>query len=571
MSVLSSRARSVASRVQSRPARVVIAAIVVALIIAGSGAGFLLTRPGDSSNPAAVTASPTAGADATFAEGDIGAPLTLNPLLASTPSEQDLVPLLFRSLVRVDGSGRPQPELARSWSVSKDGLTYTFKLRADARWQDGQPITPADVLFTIRLIQSPGFTANPTLADFWRGIDVTIASSDSLTFHLVRPFSPFPTYLTFPILPKHIIGDVMAGDLATSAFSHAPVGSGPYQLASWDQTKGVITLKRNAYYFGQPVHLKRITIRYYASQESLMSALKAGAIDGTGSLSTASLLQSDALPATYQIYSSALPGYTALFFNTQVAPFNQADVRRAIGMAVDKKSIVQGALSGHGTEGTGPIPASSWAYAPATGERFDPNGALALLAKAGWTKENGKLVKDGMPLNLPIIVNNDDPLRVAAAQQVAQQLEGIGIDVTLSSMSSADVSRVLASGQFTAAVFGWRSITGDPDSYELWNSAGVAGDRNFTGLHDAKIDQQLTAARTTSNESERKALYAAFQQTFAQDSPAVILYYPRYLYVVSSRIHGVQSLPIINAADRFDTIASWYIGKAGPATPAGGG
>lgn len=540
------------------------------LIIAGSGAGFLLTRPEHASNPSTVIA-PTPGTDNSFTEGDIGAPQTLNPLLASSPSEQDLVPLLFSSLVRVDGSGRPQPELALSWSVSNDGLTYTIKLRGDARWQDGQPITPADVLFTIRLIQSPDFTANPTLVNFWRGIDVTIVSSDSLTFQLVYPFSPFPTYLTFPILPRHIIGEVTAGDLASSAFSHAPIGSGPFQLSSWDQAKGIIMLKRNDDYFGQRPHLNSVTIRYYASQTKLLSALKAGAIDGTGSLSTASLLVPHALPAKYRIYSSALPGYTALFFNTQVAPFNQADVRRAIGMAVDKRSLIQGVLSGHGTEGTGPLPASSWAYAPAAGERFDPNGALALLAKAGWVKENGKLVKDGMPLSLPIIVNNDDPLRVAAAQQAAQQLEGIGISVTLSSMSSADLSRVLASGQFTAAVFGWRSTTGDPDSYELWNSAGVAGGQNFTGLHDEKIDQQLTEARVTSNEAKRKALYAAFQQTFAQDSPAIILYYPRYLYVVSERIHGVQSLPIINAADRFDGISNWYIGKAGPATPAGGG
>lgn len=565
------RARSVMSGIARRPRRSVIVALLIVLIIAGAGAGFLLSHI---SHPASkVTADQTAalGSGEIFTEGDIGSPRTLNPLLASSPIEQDLVPLLFSSLVRVDGSGEPRPALAESWAVTNHGLTYTVKLRSGADWQDGQPITAADVLFTVRLIQSPDFSANTALADFWRGITVSAYNSDTVTFQLIQPLSPFPTYLTFPVLPKHILGDVVAGDLATDSFAENPIGSGPYQLASWDRANGTVTLTPNVHYFGPRPRLTTFRIRYYANQDELLSAIRNGEIDGSGSLSVASLVNPKTLPSDYRIYSAAVPGYTALFFNTQVAPLDQSNVRRAIGMAIDKSSIVQNALAGYATVGTGPVPASSWAYTASPTDGYDPHAARSLLSRSGWEIQNGKLIKDGSQFNLPIIVNNDDPLRVLAAQQIAQQLEGIGINVTLSPMSSADVSRALTAGQFTAAIFGWRSTTGDPDSSELWNSSGSSNGQDFTGLHDADIDQQLNQARTTSNMAERRSLYQAFQQTFQKDSPAIILYYPRYLYVVRDRIHGVEALPVVNAADRFDQITGWYGNTAGPPTPDTGG
>lgn len=544
----------------------VAAVIIIVLLVGGIAAGLLYVRPGHSSRKPAATAGATPVGDATFIEGDVGAPNTLNPLLASSSSEQDLIPLLFSSLTRVDGSGSARPELAASWSVSSDGLTYSVKMRDDARWQDGQPITSADVLFTIRLIQSPDFTSNPTLSDFWRGVTVTAVGNRSLTFQLVRPFAPFPTYLTFPVLPKHILGDVVAGDLATDPFSVAPIGSGPFRFVSWNRGDGVIKLMRNDQYFGRRGRLGGITLRYYQSSTSLLAALRTGDVDGTGSLSTAELVQPHAVPPGYKVYSSALLGYTALFFNTQVAPLNQVVVRRAIGMAINQTAIVQDSLAGQGTAATGPISVSSWAYAPPKGNSYDPSGALALLEKSGWRKQSGKLMRGGSPLSLPIIVNSDDPLRVAAAEQLAQQLEAIGVSVTLNAMTSEDISRALAAGQFTSAIFGWRSTTGDPDSYDLWSSAGSADGQNFTGLHDSSFDQLLGEARTTASEPRRKALYAEFQRSFDRDSPATILYYPRYLFVVSKRVSGVQSLPVVNAADRFDQITNWYF-ETNRATP----
>jgi len=566
VAALFSRARFGVSRVKRHPLRLLAGIATLLLVAGGAVAGFVYLGPGQSSPKQTSPAGATRAESTTFIEGDVGAPSTLNPLLASSSSEQDLVPLLFSGLVRVDGSGSPQPELAVSWPVSSDGLSYTVKLRDGARWQDGQPITAADVLFTIRLIQSPDFNANPALSDFWRGINVTTEGRDSLTFHLIRPFAPFPTYLTFPVLPKHILGDVVAGDLATDPFSSAPIGSGPFRFVSWNREDGVIELTRNDRYFGQQARLSGLTIRYYQSTGALLSALKAGAIDGTGSLSTSDLIRPHALPSGYKIYSSPLLGYTALFFNTQAAPLNQVDVRRAIGLAIDKAAVVRNALSGQGSAGTGPVPVSSWAYTSPSASAYDQAGAVTLLEKSGWRQVNGKLVKDGSQLSLPIIVNSDDPLRVAAAEEVARQLGAIGISVSLSAMTSADLSRVLASGQFTAAIFGWRSTTGDPDSYDLWSSAGLAGGQNFTGLHDSGIDQVLGAARTTAGEAQRKRLYLEFQQSFADDSPASILYHPRYLFVVSDRVAGVQSLPVVNAADRFDQITSWHF-DASQATP----
>ena len=133
-------------------------------------------------------------------------------------------------------------------------------------------------------------------------------------------------------------------------------------------------------------------------------------------------------------------------------------------------------------------------------------------------------------------------------------------------LSTSAVSQALISHQFTAAIFGWESPTGDPDCYQLWHSSQSDEGLNITGLSDATVDSLLEQGREAGGSDKRAAIYADFQREFAEQVPAVVLYYPRYVYVVASSVHGVSAEPVIDPSGRFADVDDWFMVGA-PATP----
>lgn len=541
-------------------------AIIVLLVIASGvylsqrSSGNKSELPSVGSTPTSTSTTIVASAGGTLVEGDVGLPSTLDPLLATSQTEHDLAKLMFDGLVRVDGSGTPQPDLAEKWTVSPDGLTYTFTLRPNVTWQDGSPFTSQDVRFTIGLIQSANFPGNEQMTQFWRPILVETPNNQTVTFHLLEPFSPFLNFLDLPILPKHILGGTVPEDLTTDAFNVSPVGTGPYSLDSFDKAHAEVKLRAFRNYWGTKPNLDNITIRYFDDANALVSALKSGEVQATGSLSTAEILQPGFLPPQDVVYGPLMMSYTALFLNTRVEPFSNQIVRQAIQMAIDPSELTNGPLKSEAMAGSSPIPASSWAYVESH-VTPDQQRATSLLDKAGWkyVEKDGVLENGGARLSFKLLVNSDDPQRVLMAQTIARQLSQIHVQVDVEPASTADVSQALTSRTFTAAIFGGHYGHGDPDCLDAWDSSGTTSGLNFTGINDDVIDQSLKDARSTTDLASRKQDYAKFQQAFVTQAPAIVLYYPRFLYVVSSSIGGVTPDPIINPSDRFNHIASWYL------------
>lgn len=503
----------------------------------------------------------------TYVEGAIGAPTTLNPLLARTQSERDLARLLFRGLTRVDGSGTPQPDLAESWTVSDDGLTYTFTLRPNATWHDGQPVTAQDVRFTVGLVQDPDFPGDDALARFWRGVTVSVLSERVVVFQLLEPFAPFPTYATLPIVPRHRLGGVLARELADDPFSTHPVGSGPFRFHEMGGDPLAVTLRANDAFYGGRPYLDEVVIQYYPDVPALLTALQQGRVQGTGALPADQVLRPGALPKGMVVYGSPMAGYTALFLNLRDPLFASVDVRRALDLALDRERIVQGALGTHAEVGVGPIPATSWAFGP-PGLLHDPNAARDLLEAAGWTDSDGDGVRDraGARLSFSLLVNDDDPARLAVAQALVDQLQEIGVQVSVRAMPAGEVASALAARQFSAAIFGSLSATGDPDCYDVWHSAFADDGLNFTGWQNQEVDTLLTEARQITDQSERRARYVRFQEIFAEQVPALMLYYPRYYFAVAADVHGVEPIPVIQPSDRMDALPGWFVHSAGRAT-----
>jgi peptide/nickel transport system substrate-binding protein len=539
-----------------------LALLILALVLGGGLAGGAFLLAGGDSNPKPeLAASPSPEATGgLYVEGAIGFPTTLNPLLARTQSERDLTAILFRGLTWVDGSGRTVPDLASDWTVSDDGLRYVFHLRPDAVWHDGEPVTAADVLFTIRLVQDPDFSGDAAIARFWRAVIVEAPSDRDVSFRLIEPFAAFAAYARLPILPKHVLGGVVARDLGNVPFNLSPVGSGAYQVEQIDRENQTISLEATARTDGEKPSLSSVRFRYFSDAESLLAALRSRTIDGTGAIAASALLRPGALPQGETVFAPLTASYTAMFFNLRNSLFADVQTRRALSMAVDRQGIVDGALPMQADPAEGPIPSTSWAFSPRS-PTFDVEDAARTLEKAGWRDADGDGVLEAgsSRLSFPLLVNADDPQRMAVASQIAEQLRKIKVEVQVQAASSGEVARALETRQFVAAIFGWHSNTGDPDCFEFWHSAQADEGMNVTGLRDPEVDSLLDDARQTTDLAKRRDLYTRFQERFSSDVPALILYYPRYAFVVDSRIEGASADPLIDPDDRFKSLPSWHL------------
>lgn len=541
------------------------------VLLLASGAIIFSRRGGEAPEPATTPLVALPAAGGAYSEGVLGLPASFNPLLATSQSEKDLRGLLFNGLTRVDGSGMAQPDLASDWSVSDDGLTYTFELRQDVTWHDGQPVTARDVLFTISLVQDPDFPGQPALARFWRGVLVSAPDDHTVVFSLLEPFAAFPTYAALPIVPQHLLGGSLARDLAQHPFSDAPVGTGPFRFEAFDPDEQMVRLTANdAYFEGRP-HLDEVHLRYFADAESVLAAMRDGTVQGTGSIAADQLLRPGALPQGAVVYASPMSSLTALFFNLRTPEFANVEVRRALDLAIDRERILRGPLDDRAELGFGPVPITSWAYGPPT-PVYDPEEAKRLLDQAGWDEigDDGVRQRGGARLSFSLLVNDDDPERVAVAHEIVAQLQEVGVQVTVQAIPPADVAHALATRQYSAALFGWHSPTGDPDCYQLWHSSFSDDGLNFTGLRDQEIDRLLSDARRESDPGTRAAMYHEFQQRFADQVPAIVLYYPRYYFTVASVIKGVEPRAVVEPSDRMKYLPQWFTETADPeatATP----
>ncbi len=211
----------------------VLVLIVAAAVIALPRAAAVPTVPAFTEQPTGSAAAPVV-----YREGVVGHPVSITPVTARSRSERTLVGLIFSGLVKLGQNSTLEPDLAASWQTDNSGQVWTVKIRPDAVWQDGQPVTSDDVVYTISALKDPA--AGGSLAAAWA--DVTVAALDASTvqFTLDAPVSGFLAALTQPLLPSHLLADVPMADLATSAFATSPVGSGPYALAQLDATHAVL-------------------------------------------------------------------------------------------------------------------------------------------------------------------------------------------------------------------------------------------------------------------------------------------------------------------------------------------
>ncbi|MBK8780230.1 MAG: peptide ABC transporter substrate-binding protein [Anaerolineales bacterium] len=523
-----------------------------------------------SQQPVSVITLPEAAPGGIYTEALVGSMGRLNPMLDwNNSADRDVDKLIFSGLIRFDSRGLPQPDLADSWGASADGTIYNFSIRPNAVWHDGQPVTSDDVLFTIEMIKSAGSLFPQDVKDLWTQVEIKRLDDKTFQIKLPEPFAPFLDYVTFGVLPKHLLEAVPADQLATAEFNLNPIGSGPYKferlLTEGGQITGVV-LVPNPDYFIQSPFIEQVVFRYYPSSAAAFAAYQQGEVLGVSQL-TNDVLEQALMEPNLSVYTSRLPQMGMVFLNNNNpnALFLQsASVRRALLLGVNRTIIVSHILKGQAMIADGPILPGSWAYYDEI-ETFDydPDAATALLKEEGYVIPAGGgevRAKDGQFLTFAL-VHPDDAIHTQIAQSIQSDWALIGVKVDLQAVPyDSLVNDFLTTRNYAAALADLNtSRTPDPDPYLFWHQSEATGGQNYSQWDNRTASEFLETARTAADFTERARLYRNFQVVFTKDMPSLPLYYPVYSYGVDVQVQGVQVAPMYDVSDRLALITEWYL------------
>jgi len=513
------------------------------------------------SAPGSPSASPSAQMRP-YVEGVMGVPVSVSPLTAQNQPDRDLVALVFAGLVRNGPNGTIVPDMATRWSVDASGRTWTVELREDARWQDGEPLTSADVAFTIRSLQDPAYRG--PAAGSWSEVTVRTVSARVVAFTLATPLAGFLQALTQPIAPAHLLADVPLDQLAEHPFGRKPVGSGPFALVSLTDEAALLEPATSM----RPMpYLPGIEFRFYRDPARLAADYRDGTLDGASGAAPQVAAELGRLPGSRALrYPATILSAVVLNLRADHPEFRDARVRTALLAAIDRVGLIGRAYAGAASPANGPIPPGSpWFDGSADPPvRFDRKAARAALKAAGWTTKSGawRLPKSTKALTLEVLSPDElaNPALFAAAEGVVRDWSAIGLKAKHVALPPGEFVRErVGVGGFQVAVVDI-AVGLDPDLYPLLaSSQTVSGGSNVAGLQDPALDALLVAARSPGTTDQRRAAYRALQVRLAKGKYLLPLAFPDEVVVVRNTLEGPVVRPLADPSDRFWDVLTWRL------------
>jgi peptide/nickel transport system substrate-binding protein len=505
----------------------------------------------------------------TLREGIIGSPRLINPVLAITDTDNDLISLVYSGLMRKDSTGNLIPDLAENYEISEDNLSYTFTLKDNIYFHDNEPVKAEDIIFTINEIKNP---ETKSLAQrSWDGITVEEIDAKTIKFNLKQPYASFLENTTIGILPKHlwINSQIELNDLNIN-----PIGSGPYQIKNMSkQSSGIIDSYELTYFkkfaLGKP-YIKNIILRFYQNESELISALNNNNVDQISSISAnnASLLNEK----KYEIKTSVLPRIFALFFNqNQNQLFTNKNVVAAINLGINKERIIEEVLKGYGVIINNPIPPNMTEYQKINKEEnfYEKNfkKAESILSKDGWVKNemgfweknNSKDNKITVPLEFSISTGNAPEL-AQTAELIKEDLAKLGIKVEIKNFEIGNLNQtVIRPRKYDTLLFG-QIVNNESDLFAFWHSSQRKDPgRNVAMYTNSKVDKILEDAFITIEKENRIKKYTEFKNEIQKELPAIFLYSPNFIYVTSKDLKGISIDYINSTSGRFSNSYLWYV------------
>jgi peptide/nickel transport system substrate-binding protein len=507
-------------------------------------------------------AVPIAGGE--YTEGVVGQPLYVNPVLAAgNDADADLCSLIYSGLFKYDADGKIIPDMAESYDVTDDKLTYTMHLRKGIKWHDGEPFSAEDVLFTIQVIQDPAFKS--PLRQSWQGVGVEMVDENTVRFLLQNPYAFFLNNLSLGILPKHIWETIAPGNYPLAEYNLRPVGTGPYKFVEFqkDGEGNLISyqLVANDDYYGSHPFITNFSLSFYYDEDSMTEAYNNKQIFGMSYVSPSKVPNIKSRRSS-DIHSINIPRYFAVFFNQQKSKvLADREVRKALSMAIDRQAIIKEVLSGEGKEIYSPIPPGTVGFTDDVKKfSFDIEKANKTLDDDGWKKEDdGFRAKNGQPLEFNM-ETTDWPDLMQTADMLKQEWAAVGAKVEFESLPVADIQQnFIRPREYEALLFG-QMLGIDPDPFAFWHSSQTRDPgMNLALYNNPDVDKTLEKIRQEMDPNARLDLYKKFQQNVADDAPAAFLYSPNYLYVTSKKVQGIDIKSVTTPDRRFTDVAKWYV------------
>ena len=490
-------------------------------------------------------------------EGTISDMSTFNTLNSGDTTSTQIIVLLYDGLLGINSKGDNIPMLASGLpQVSSDSLTFTYKLRPNLKWSDGQPITADDVAFTYNLIISPDnkdFTTRyrANLQGYLQS--VTAKDPQTVVFQFSKVLANFvDTHCRYGILPKHVLGGVAPKALNThDAFLKGPtVSSGVFKFTRWDKGQQIV-LERNPNYWAGPSNLDQYIYKVVTDAVVLAQQLKTGELDaGQPDASQMDNLRTATNLATTTFVN---PGF--VYYQHNLGPgtkgstvFGDKNVRKALYMALDRAAMAKAAYFGFAVPADSPEAPTTWAYNTNMNPKytFDKAKAEQLLDAAGWAKgSDGIRVNGGTRLSFELNTNTGNKVRESLIQIMQQQWHDIGVEATPRPIAFQTlVTQIRATHTFDIILIGIAFGDTDPDQTTLWTSSGIgSGGLNGMQYKNSQIDSLMAQALTTTDRSKRKPIYIQIQDILMDDLPAPILFYPQYLWGISNRVKNFNVGP----------------------------
>jgi peptide/nickel transport system substrate-binding protein len=542
---------------------------IVIVVVALAAIAVLLFSQQPTLLPVTPEIMPSSGG--VYSEALIGSFNRLNPVLDYTnPADRDVNRLIFSSLIRFNDRGLPVNDLVESMGISQNGQNYNISLRENAVWHDGQPLTSEDVVYTVELLRSEDLPIPEDIRELWQNVEAEALDDKTLQFRLPEPYAPFLDYLTFGILPQHLLGDLAPVEIIDSKFNLQPVGSGPFRfdqfLVEGGQITGVSLTAFEDYYI-DPAFIEQFTFKFYPDPESALSAYQSGDVLGISHVSN-EILSPALQEPNLNMHSGQVPLLSIIFLNldnSRVPYFQDVNIRRALMMGIDRQRIINQLNDGQAIIAHGPIFPGSWAYYDGIEKiEYDPEAAIQILRAAGYSiPASGSPVRtneEGLPLSFELVYPSGTKYE-QLAQAIASDWQQLGVEANLQAIEPDDlVTTYLDTREYEAALVDINLTSSpDPDPYPFWDQAQITGGQNYSKWNDRQASEYLEEARVELDRTERTRLYNNFQVRFASELPALPLFYPIYNYGIDQRINGVTIGSLYEASDRFADVTKWFL------------
>lgn len=459
---------------------------------------------------------------------------TLDPAFAQEEESYKIISNIFEGLVRFKpGTNEIEPCLAEAWRVSSDGLVWTFYLRKNVKFHDDTPFNAEAVRFSVERQLSAQEPEKVNYASFIFGMLDELQCPDPYTvkFILKYPYAPFLNNLAMPYAAP-IVSPSAASNLGENFGSH-PVGTGPFCFDSWQKDKKIV-LTANKGYWGSPPEYNNLVFRVIKNSRLRALALTMGLVDIADgiTLDDARFLQEK----NCQVYQTPGLDLNYLGFFTNKKPFDNAAVRRACSLAIDRSHINSVIFKGASFEANGPLPPGVLGYNPDTGGvPYDPAGAKELLAQNGYPS--------GLKITM-ITYTGARPYNPAGGEELARSIKAdlaaIGIETEIKAYPWQEYKEALLRSEGDAYLYGWISDNGDPDNflYTLLSSSQIQTGLNASRYNSWEMDQLLTRAQQEMEPGLREELYRKAVKQIVHDTPLVVINHSLKMAAASPQLEG---------------------------------